>query len=515
MNINFYKIDEAQLLSYNYFINQISNNDLQEINSFKIRNILSITFNTRIKDLILENIFNDKGSFLSNETKDNLFRYLSLVERKEIKDYLSNYLDFQIASKWYNSIIQVLNKESINTILIPTLILNHDLILAQLKSLFPQKIFVDWFNYDETKKVLILDYNHAWKKRNIFIIRESNSKAYFLKHFFKNTYKWKQYNEERHLFNRMNTKTREVLFGKELLGELKERLASIRPKTTLNKWDLLHENEHKNSFNPQEEIVIYYSKTNSNRYRISSLYLLAKEGKYTIKDAKELVSKPEMFEEKFKFSNIENIISQLDLSKLNKAIEKDQSLNQIIQPLWNKFNLNENDGRLWKQLLHRKVKENGTKAVYSKIEEISGVRNFISLNTFENSYCNPENNTIIPREKKVFKAICQYLELPLEYRAAIHRERNLIGGHSQELHSKLKEIIKAIVEFGVLDKYKFDDDLLNILNHTVEIIEKRVDMDYFGFTRESLIYASIEICYEIIDKMRLKPILKIEHITSN
>lgn len=511
MNINFHTIEDSKLISYNNYLVQVSNNDLIELNGFKIRNILSIVFNTKIKLLILENLFNDYGTFLSTETKDSLFRFLSSDERNELKDHLSNYLDFQIRSEWYNKIVKSLYETSIKTILIPTSILNNDSILCELKSLFPKAQFIDWLKYDETKKVLILDYNHSWKKRNIFTIQESNFNAYFLKHFFGNVYQWKVYSEERHLFNRMNTQTRDYLFGNEVLTHVKEKLILLRPQNTLNEWDVLHESNHKISFNPQEEVYIYYNLTNSNKYRISALFLLEKDGKYIIKNAKDLVSNSSEFEGKYTFSNLDNIILQVDLSKLNKAIEKDTSINEIIKPLWNKFNLNENDGRLWKQLLQRKAKEYGIIEIFSEIEKISGVKQFISLNTFENAYCNPQNNTIIPREKKVFKAICKYLELPIEYRAAIHRERNLIGGHSQELHSKLNELVKVIVELGILDINKNDDALLEILNQSKEEIEKRIDMDYFGFTKDSLIYACIAMCYEIIDNMKLKPIIRIDH----
>jgi len=424
-------------------------------------------------------------------------------------------LDYQIESEWYSILSQVLNTESINTILIPTPILKHDLILAQLKTLFPKKKFVDWLGYNETSEALILDYNHAWKKRNIFTVQDSNSVSFFLKHFFENTYQWKKYNEDRHLFNRMNTKTRELLIGKDELTEVKEKLRLLKPKNSLNEWDVLHESDHKNFLNPQEEIVVYFNLSNSNRYRFSSSFLLAKDKKYTVKNAKDFIINPAQFEGMYSFSNLENIIAQIDLSKLNKAIEKDESIIQIIHPLWEKFKLDKNDGRLWKQLLQQKSKKYGLEKVFFEIEEASGIKNFVSLKTFENAYCNPENSTIIPREKKVFKAICQYLELPLEYRAAMHRERNLVGGHSQELHIKLKEIIKAIIEYGVLDKHAHDDALLEILNYSVDKIEKRVDMDYFGFTKDSLIYACIELCYEITDKMKLKPIHKIEHVIPN
>jgi hypothetical protein len=136
-------------------------------------------------------------------------------------------------------------------------------------------------------------------------------------------------------------------------------------------------------------------------------------------------------------------------------------------------------------------------------------------NTFEGTYCNPKSTTIIPREKRVFKAICQYLQLPIEYRAAVQRERNLVGSYSEELRGKLKALIKAMVECKVFDEQRDDDSLLEVLNVSIERIEKDVDIDFFGSTREALIYSSIAIYYEIIEKIKLKPILKIELSLAN
>ena len=50
MNINFYKLEELLLLSYHYYVAQVSNNDLLELNGYKIRNILSIVFDKKTRD---------------------------------------------------------------------------------------------------------------------------------------------------------------------------------------------------------------------------------------------------------------------------------------------------------------------------------------------------------------------------------------------------------------------------------------------------------------------------------
>ena len=516
MNINFYKIEEALLISYHYFTTQVSNNDLKELNSFKIRNILSIVFDEKTKNLVLYDLFNKNGAFLTSETKHDLFRFLSSEERNELKEYLNDYLEYQIKSNWHKTIKRELHSKTLNKVLIPTTILNNDSILAQLKKLFPNKKFVDWPSYNEKSSVLIIDYNHAWKKKNIFTIQDYNSSSFFLKHFFENTYQWKIYKEDKHLFNRMNTQTRRKLIGEGILSEINDKLISLRPQKTLNEWDLIHETDHKSCFNPPEEIIIYFNSNNNKKYRITSSFIMEKDKKYAVMTARELVSNPNYFVGKYKISSLEKIISEIDLIEFNNAIEKDESGAKFIQSFYQKFNLKEEDGELWKQLLHIKSNEYGINEVFSRIEEISKIKEFVSLNTFENTYCNPLSNSIIPREKKVFKAICQYLNLNIAYRAGVDRRRNLIGGHSQELHINLKKLIKAIIDCDIFKKESNDNILLENINRSVDKIEKRIDMDFFGFSsKDSLIYACIQICFELNDKMRLKSIDKIEHIVPN
>lgn len=517
MNINFYKLEELLLLSYHYYVAQVSNNDLLELNGYKIRNILSLVFDKKTRDLVLEDLFNENGTFLSSETKGNLFRYLSSDERIDLKNYLSTYLDYQIESEWLQTITKLLTAESINTCLIPTSILNNHLILTQLKTLFPKKKFVDWHGFDEITTVLILDYNHIWKKRNIFTLKDSNSNAYFLKHFFENTYLWRTYTEENNIYVTINTPLRLKLFSSEILSEIKSNLDDLKPKNEENIWTTILDEDHNSMYNyiGKEEIRIHFDNTKAKNYSINNSFFLVKENKFTIKKAIDLIDNALKYEREYKIFNLENIILNIDVSKIIEAIEKDESIFKIIQPLWQKFNLNEDDGSLWKQLLQNKSKEYEMKIVFAEIEQISGFKNFISLSTFEKTYCNPGSITIIPREKKVFKAICQYLELPLEYRAAMHRERNLIGGRSEELRSKLRALLIAMVDCEIFDQRRDDESLLEILNISVEKIENRVDIDFFGSTRDALIYACIAVYYEIIEKIKLKSILKIEHITPN
>lgn len=517
MKIDFHEIEQSKLISYFYFVTQVSNYDLREMNGFKVRNILSVAFNPKIRDHILEDLFNQNGNFLSNDTKDYLFRYLSANEIEDLKNLITNYLDYQIESSWYEHICKVLTESSLNIIVISSNILITDSILNELKVLFPKKKFTDWRSINDTTSALFLDYNQSWKKLNIFNHQQNDSKSIFLKHFFENVYKTRIYNDEKQIFNSINTTLRKQLFGDEIIAELRDNLENLRPFESSNEWDLWHESDDKIDNNPQEEVLIYFDKNRSNKYRVNESFLLEDEGKYYYRTAKELIVNPAFYVNNFYFSNIENIIKGIDINEIKKAVDKDNIANIMIKPLWDKFKLKEADGELWKQLLQIEVSKKGIEDVFRNIKKISGIKNFVSIKTFKDVYCNPKSPTIIPLEKKVFSAICRFVNIPPEsnYRLFLQRKRSMTGKKTMEFNSNLKILILNNIEYGVLDNHKSDDKLLEVLNEVIDKIEEKVDMDYFGFTKDSLLYACIALCYEIVDKMRLKPILKIEHITPN
>ncbi len=512
MKIKFYEISNSELISYNTYLSQVSNKDLLELNSYKIRNILSIVFDQKLKDLVLNDLFNVDGIFLTTDTKFQLFRNHSVNDRNELKRYLESYLDYQIQSNWYNSIFKLTNYESFKTIIIPTIILLNTTICNHLKNLLPKINLSDWQNFNFKTKAIILDYNDSWKQRNILTLFSEDSTSYFLKHFFENIYLRKLYKNEKYIFNRLNTPLRNHLFGSNILNEIKSNLTTLKPKEPINEWDVLHEKNHNYSFNPQDEILLYFDNLKSTKYKLNSTFIISDNNYYTIKEGKELIENPELFIGNYKICNLDNLVSNFDLSKLSQAINKDKSISEMIKPLWTKYNLNETDGSLWKQLLKRKTEQESLQIVFDRIQQISQIPNFVSIITFENTYCNPMSETIIPREKKVFKSICQYLDLPLEYRAAIHRERNLIGGHSEELHIKLKVLLKSIINYKILENSKNDTTLFEVIDTNIFKIQEKVDMDYFGFTLDALKYACIEICFELNKKMSFKNITKIERV---
>jgi uncharacterized protein (DUF1697 family) len=511
MKILFHKLSNQQLSPYLHFIKEVNSYGISELNSYEIRNILSFVFNQEIKNIILEDLFDINGLILSKETKQDLFNYLTFDDIAYIKNLLSDYLEFQINSPWRDKINNFLKtNRNINKIVIPKSIYKFEKLSAILTNLFFGHKLINWENFEDNNNSLILDYNQGWKKRNIFNINNESTISIFLEHFFKNEHDWKLYRIEKDIFINLDNKTRNLIFGEDIIFQIKRILLSQKPANQKNYWDNIHEEKHKEAVSPQEEIIIHYESNKSIKYNLKASFLTFKDNNFEITKAEQLLANPEKYIKKYQISNLENIINKIDLNELNKALKKDENISNTLSSLWVKYNLEEKNGKLWKQLLKLKTNQLGINKIYEDIEKLYGIIDFVSMHTFQNAYCNPKNETIIPREKKVFKAICQYLELPKEYRISIHMERILIGGHSKELNEKLKRVIILIIDNGIINGLSYDNNIINNLKSKIKQIEENIDMDYFGITKETLPHACLELCHEIKSKMKLKHFKKIE-----
>jgi hypothetical protein len=510
MKIDFFKIEDENLVSYNYFFERINRYNLIEFNGYRIRNIFSIVFNQNIKNQIVNDLFSPDGELLSSETKNELFRNVSLDERNELKSDLSSYLENQIESGWFQTVNQIILKSQINIILLPLIVKNNQVLSVEFKRIFPNKKIIDWISFDISKKALILDYNHSWNRKNIFCISNVESKSIFLNHFFANVYKWKVYLEEKNLFSLYNTPVRQALFGNLLINDLESELEKLKPDEKKNEHFNFFDIEHKNSFNAQDELILHFGNNRQTKYLMSSSFLIDIGNRLNIVSAWDLVNFSSKYEGNYA-CNIEYLISRIDLSKLKLEIEKENSLVTSVDKLWERFNLNSNDGKLWKQLLFLKSKEVGVENVYNIITDKLNGRPFVSLNTFSSTYCNPSNPTITPREKIVFLTICRFLDLPLEYMLLMQRERNLTGENSQERNINLKKWITALVEGELLYRCSTSDFFQKLSPHLSSIVQK-FDIEYFGLTEETLAIACKELVDEVLIKLNFNKLVRIQHI---
>jgi len=217
-----FMIPDEVLTDYRLYEARVRALGLSELNGFKIRNVLSTVFDSSYGEQVISEIFDKNGDLLSPETRYELHRVVSSNVKDELVQYLRLYLERQLSCGWYEKVRSKLEDLHLSNILFPSYVMAHEGFRSSQERRFRNMRLYDWQSFDGTFGILALDYNHAWKKRNIFTVTGNNSAALSLKHFFGDVYEWKLYSEDKNTFYRLNSATRVEIFGNEIVDGVKK-----------------------------------------------------------------------------------------------------------------------------------------------------------------------------------------------------------------------------------------------------------------------------------------------------
>jgi hypothetical protein len=114
---------------------------------------------------------------------------------------------------------------------------------------------------------------------------------------------------------------------------------------------------------------------------------------------------------------------------------------------------NESAGRIWKTLLRKKSELLGIESLYEELKTIFNKYSIplVSINYFRSSWINVESDTLIPRGNKVFKVLCDYLNLNNNYRLIIFRLKNASISGKIEATKKYSSLLKDLFADGCFD----------------------------------------------------------------
>jgi hypothetical protein len=169
----------------------------------------------------------------------------------------------------------------------------------------------------------------------------------------------------------------------------------------------------------------------------------------------------------------------------------------------------ENVGRLWKILLGRKAEKYGVKNLYNEIQNLFSHNNMsiVSYSHFESTWINPNSKSLVPRGNKVFKIICDYLDLSITYRRIIYtiKNRTITGRrNATRIYSKL---LKDLFNDGC-----FDDGADNnqILSMKVENYKINHNLDELGIDEEKPLAGLLTLIELIRPELSYKEVHNIE-----
>ena len=354
-------------------------------------------------------------------------------------------------------------------------------------------------------------FNNFYPNINeLYIYEDKNIKCFYMEFLYKQTYEWSQYNLLKYYYKLFNHPIRKEYFSWE---ELNNEIKKLKPEKRIEiDWDLesdysntenritytlFYENIRRGSTFHPSDLIIYFEKE-SNQKRIQ-----------TIKWIYENVG----------FNDVELFIQELDelIEKFNPAekIIDTQQQERELEIIRKNLDLgNESAGRIWKILLLRKVEESNADIIYQELEEIFNRNNIsiVSKSNFENVWSNTDSDSLLPRGNKVFKVLCDYLQLPTSYRRIIYTIKNKTTQGKRNFTRIYSKLLKDLFNDGC-----FDNGVLveNILSNRIQYYKNSHDLDELGIDEENPLNDLVALVELIKPELSLKKVEKIEKHEQN
>lgn len=470
------------------FFTETKINGLYELRSIKMMNVYALCFSNEIKNFILNDVFAQDTNpvLITNETKEDIFS-LPQTDIESLKNLLSNILDVIIQKDTKSKINETLTNET--KVLLDDFILKNEVffnLVRQNLNIRGRRNFLNWDDIEESANgaIVILSYrdqgnynHHFYPNINEINLNEVAKVDFILPAFlFKQTYDWSLFNLLKSYQKTLDHQIRRSFFD---WNALKDKIFQLKPEKPIDiSWDLesdysssdtrttfrvLFSDNTRMTCNPSDLLI--YREGNSDQIRIATVKLIY---------------------ENIDFSNNSLFVQKLDdlideFNPAEKIIDTVQQNNDL-EIIKQQFEISEEDaGRLWKILLARKVKNYGVSKLYDELKTLFKLNSLdiVSLNHFESTWIQPTSESLVPRGNKVFKVICDYLDLPITYRRIIYTIKNrTIAGkrNATRIYSKL---LKDLFNDGCFDEIansmQILSDKINYYKHNHNLDELGID----------------------------------------
>jgi hypothetical protein len=498
----------------NFKIQLTYNEGLYELQSLKMMNVYSLLINENLKNMVIEDIFSFRNLFkiISQETISTL-QELSNDSIKSIKSDLLYTIDWIISSDWS---VYLRSQIAANALVIlPQTFIANNLIITEFRNamMIKSENIHTWFDIDikTSKNIVVLEYRDLGPfpytiSPSIFekLFQQSDGvRNIFLALFFENKFEWTRFNLSCDVHKILSHPTREKYLE---WNDLDKELQRSKPNKPVSiNWDA--ENKYQN----QETVTIKVKfKGGNKRSFIASELFITQLG-----DADALkVSRLEDLidwnydQTSLKIQMLDDLYSEINIYDKIANVERENSELQVIRKEYAIAN-NENASRLWKVLLKRKSDEKGVDKLYEEIEifmKENGI-GLVSKGTFENSWTNPDSDSLVPRSKSVFSRLCDYLGLPKSYYRLMLRLKNV---EMQATRSSSKQMNGLLSDLINDDCFCENINVQDILLDNKKKYLKKHDFDEIGIAEDQVVNELKALVALLKPYMKLVEVQKIE-----
>ncbi len=490
---------------YNDFIGLVGEYEgLRELISIKLRNIYSLCFNEEIKTLILNSLF-EKASTnrLITEVTTSELGLIPSETQFAIRNTLDNLLSVVISLQMGSRIKEV-NVDP--CIIIPATIIENKDFICELKRFFGTGVrFTTWkdINLNEKKGVVLLEYRDTgFRDFNIYpnIIEtsfsETNPTGLFFSFFFKKNFQHNQYSYYHFLVDSLlDHPFRHQNFN---WNNLRDQIELIKPEIDSQDhlWDLDNEYDGTSEY---YSVVIEYDGGYCRRFYPTQLLVLKQKDDQHLQTirAEELIEFDDYSD--ISVQTLESLFENLNLFRITE--EEEMEIKKLKED--HGIPANQVATRLWKELLRRKANSRTPSQVFSDLSSLAkGIKaQMVSKGYFENEWLEPQSNSLIPRNKRMFKVICNYLNLPEVYFRVMLKKRAREKRLTRISNSKMNRLFIQLIEYGL-----FDDPPVQSSSEVWREISSVNDLEEIGITsanRDVELSALVDLARPNLDLERI------------
>ena len=289
--------------------------------------------------------------------------------------------------------------------------------------------------------------------------------------------------------------------------EFKKKIHDLKPdKSTDISWDL------ESSFSSSDTRVTYrFTFMDNSRITCnpSDLFIYKQDNLNNprIQNIRWIYESIDIEETAIEVENLDLLIDEFNPAE--RLIDTKQQDNDL-EIIRNQFGFeDESAGRLWKILLARKITEIGKVKLYEDLKDLFVKNNIliVSFSHFESTWINPDSESLVPRGNKVFKVLCDYLQMPITYRRIIYTIKNkTITGkrNATRIYSKL---LKDLFNDGCFDE---EANPTQVLSNRLEYYRSNHNLDELSIDEDNPLSGLLILIELIVPELSYKKVMRIE-----
>lgn len=500
------------------FLMQTNVLELYELRSIKLMNIYSMCLSEDIKNYILEDLFSDSEISELIKTKHAI---LELREEDiiQLKDALADVLSSIIELNFRILILKNANFEAV--FVLDDSIINNQILKSKINDVLfsfqDTGRLITWSNISAFRNspLVILSYRDQGKFPNYFYPNtiEPLGENYFsvstinLKFFFAHLHNWAKYNLYIDVHSLSDHVIRKDFFEWELL---KSYIKKMIPKSKLTiDWNL--EFEYSYSEN-RDSYKLKLKNHKARSFNGSDLFIF----KDSVSKNYKVIKICDLFTfeitgDKYFIQNLDNIQEDINIYEKIADIKQQEDELKVIR---NQFKIdNDETGRLWKILLKRKAETKGEENFYNELKVYLERKKLkiVSSFHFKNSWINPLSESIAPLNKKVFVAVCEYLQIPKIYFVIIQRIKNTSKQSSRQSTRQMNQLLKDLFNDGCFDS---ELNTRDIITNRLSFYKKNHPLDELGIDENYLLDSLVTLTELIQPELNLLEVESIEKLNN-